>query len=292
MSKLRPRKKASSSQLNGHSASSRQSGTDNGGALHGLDKGKGREHTNGHIEDTAQTETDDDSVIGTSSSVTPALRNPFQKDNMQQRQFTRTRPDADLDELEDGSHVKLLGEPLVNGFGKANSPSLHTNHDRSQNAASALSEKHQYSSPRSPILRSESAIGHRRIASTKYLGDTEEPPSTGLTERDKRAMALLVALYLLQGIPVGLAFGSVPYLLRSKLSYSQIGIFTLCTYPYSLKLLWSPIVDSVFSPKLGRRKSWIVPVQLIVGAMMLWLSRNIGQYMDKASRAGARRSPS
>ncbi|BGP11407.1 hypothetical protein JCM10049v2_007312 [Rhodotorula toruloides] len=101
-----------------------------------------------------------------------------------------------------------------------------------------------------------------------------------LSTRDKRALALLVALYLLQGIPVGLAFGSIPFLLRSKLSYSQIGIFTLCTYPYSLKLLWSPIVDSIFSPKLGRRKSWIVPIQTIVGILFWWLGNNVQQMME------------
>lgn len=85
---------------------------------------------------------------------------------------------------------------------------------------------------------------------------------------------------LLQGIPVGLAFGSIPFLLRSKLSYSQIGIFTLCTYPYSLKLLWSPVVDSCFSPKLGRRKSWIVPIQSIVGLLFWWLGNNVQQMME------------
>ncbi|GAA6037475.1 hypothetical protein JCM8097_008206 [Rhodosporidiobolus ruineniae] len=101
-----------------------------------------------------------------------------------------------------------------------------------------------------------------------------------LSPRDKRALALLVALYLLQGIPVGLAFGSIPFLLRAKLSYSQIGLFTLCTYPYSLKLLWSPVVDSIFSPKLGRRKSWIVPIQTIVGLMFWWLGSNVQQMME------------
>ena len=85
---------------------------------------------------------------------------------------------------------------------------------------------------------------------------------------------------LLQGIPVGLAFGSIPFLLRAKLSYSQIGIFTLCTYPYSLKLLWSPVVDSIFSPKLGRRKSWIVPIQTIVGLMFWWLGSNVQVMME------------
>ncbi|KPV73383.1 uncharacterized protein RHOBADRAFT_45960 [Rhodotorula graminis WP1] len=110
----------------------------------------------------------------------------------------------------------------------------------------------------------------------------DEPPLEGgpLSTRDKRALALLVALYLLQGIPVGLAFGSIPFLLRAKLSYSQIGIFTLCTYPYSLKLLWSPVVDSIFSPKLGRRKSWIVPIQTVVGLMFWWLGSNVQVMME------------
>lgn len=74
----------------------------------------------------------------------------------------------------------------------------------------------------------------------------------------------------LQGIPLGLTFGTLPFLLKPHLSYSQLAIFALSTWPYSLKLLWSPIVDAWFVPKWGRRKSWIVPVQAIVG-MGLWI---------------------
>ncbi|KAM0790397.1 hypothetical protein ACM66B_003279 [Microbotryomycetes sp. NB124-2] len=114
----------------------------------------------------------------------------------------------------------------------------------------------------------------------KLTDDDAPVPPGQLSRKDKKALVLLIALYLLQGVPVGLAFGSIPFLLRSKLSYSQIGIFTLCTYPYSLKLLWSPIVDSVFSTKLGRRKSWIVPVQVIVGVLLWWLSSNVQSLMD------------
>lgn len=189
---------------------------------------------------------------------------------MQQRQFTRVPDATELDELEGGMHpmsaTSNSSQPLLSGSSESR---LNGNHAIS----STVSEKEKYKAKQDdPIL------------SGKQLARSEEEPvSTGLTEKDKRAMVLLVALYLLQGIPVGLAFGSIPYLLRSKLSYSQIGIFTLCTYPYSLKLLWSPIVDSIFSPKLGRRKSWIVPIQTIVGMMLWWLSRNINQYIDKVS---------
>ena len=64
-----------------------------------------------------------------------------------------------------------------------------------------------------------------------------------------------------------------PFLLQSKASYTAIGIFSLASYPYSFKLLWSPLVDSVYSAAVGRRKSWVVPIQLTSAAMMLvWAS--------------------
>jgi PAT family acetyl-CoA transporter-like MFS transporter 1 len=74
---------------------------------------------------------------------------------------------------------------------------------------------------------------------------------------------------------VGLAFGSIPFLLKAKLSYSQIGLFSLASYPYSLKLLWSPIVDAIYSKKVGRRKSWIIPIQLLTGSLFFWLGNHI-----------------
>ncbi|TFY66211.1 hypothetical protein EVG20_g4880 [Dentipellis fragilis] len=109
---------------------------------------------------------------------------------------------------------------------------------------------------------------------------------SGLSEKpfsseDKRAMVLLSILYLIQGVPIGLALGSVPFLLREHLSYSQLAIFALSGYPYSLKLLWSPIVDSKFIPSIGRRKSWIIPMQTIIGSLMLWISFNVQKLLDK-----------
>eukprot|EP00798_Chlamydomonas_sp_ICE-L_P022955 gene22955-30139_t len=82
-------------------------------------------------------------------------------------------------------------------------------------------------------------------------------------------MALLVLLYLMQGVPLGLTLGSMPFMLQSKMSYSQVGFFSIAAYPYSLKLFWSPIVDSLYNKRIGRRKSWIIPVQLITGWTMI-----------------------
>jgi len=54
---------------------------------------------------------------------------------------------------------------------------------------------------------------------------------------------------MIQGVPMGLVFGTVPFLLKaSSASYADLGFFSLASYPYSLKLLWSPIVDSHYWP--------------------------------------------
>ena len=99
-----------------------------------------------------------------------------------------------------------------------------------------------------------------------------------LPKQDQKNFGLLVLLYFLQGVPLGLATGSVPFLLKRHMSYAEIGVFSLASYPYSLKLLWSPIVDALWSPKVGRRKSWILPIQLLSGLGMLYLGSHVEAY--------------
>ena len=92
---------------------------------------------------------------------------------------------------------------------------------------------------------------------------------------DVPQVVLITLLYTLQGIPLGLVHGSLPYLLKKHLSYSDLAIFSLSSYPYLFKLFWSPIVDSRFIPALGRRKSWIVPCQVLMGLTLLLYSPTI-----------------
>ncbi|KAF8634402.1 hypothetical protein AX15_000854 [Amanita polypyramis BW_CC] len=113
--------------------------------------------------------------------------------------------------------------------------------------------------------------------------DEPSPTKRNISAKDKRGMVLLCVLYLIQGVPLGLALGSVPFLLKEHLSYSQLATFALSSYPYSLKLLWSPIVDSVYFTSVGRRKSWIIPMQLIVGSLMLYISTNVERLMNDPS---------
>ncbi|KNG44264.1 acetyl-coenzyme a transporter 1 protein [Stemphylium lycopersici] len=149
--------------------------------------------------------------------------------------------------------------------------------------------KHNSFDSSSPSSQAASLMGNSNFSlddEVPKLGEEDEDgPSKGffeLSKKDQSNFLLLVLLYFLQGIPMGLAHGSVPFLLKHNVSYAAIGVFSLAAYPYSLKLLWSPIVDAVWSPTVGRRKSWILPIQTISGFSMIWLGKNINRMMKEA----------
>uniref|UniRef100_UPI00358EEB68 acetyl-coenzyme A transporter 1 isoform X2 n=1 Tax=Myxine glutinosa TaxID=7769 RepID=UPI00358EEB68 len=97
---------------------------------------------------------------------------------------------------------------------------------------------------------------------------------------DCKSISLLILLYVLQGIPLGLAT-SIPLLLQShRISYSEQALFSLVFWPFSLKLLWAPLVDAIFSRRFGRRKSWLVPTQYMLGIFMLFLARHIDALLE------------
>ena len=136
------------------------------------------------------------------------------------------------------------------------------------------------------MISHESFSLDREPPRTPTSADSSNHSFWELPLQDRRNFLLLVLLYFLQGVPMGLATGSVPFLLKAHLSYGQIGVFSLASYPYSLKLLWSPIVDAVWSPRFGRRKSWILPIQMMSGFGMLWLGARATKMMEAAGADG------
>ncbi|XP_058586279.1 acetyl-coenzyme A transporter 1 isoform X3 [Neofelis nebulosa] len=104
-------------------------------------------------------------------------------------------------------------------------------------------------------------------------GDFSKPPRSCRAELS--SILLLLFLYVLQGIPLGLA-GSIPLILQSKnVSYTDQAFFSFVFWPFSLKLLWAPLVDAVYFRNFGRRKSWLVPTQYILGLFMIYLSTQV-----------------
>ena len=82
---------------------------------------------------------------------------------------------------------------------------------------------------------------------------------------------------LLIFLPVGF-FSGLPLLLTSAtlgtwladlgVNKTTIGLFALVGLPYALKFIWAPIVDTsifgLFSTRLGRRRSWIIVMQVLI----------------------------
>ena len=86
---------------------------------------------------------------------------------------------------------------------------------------------------------------------------------------DKLHILVLFFLYVLQGIPLGLR-NSVPLVLQERgVSYKDQSVFSFASYPFSMKILWAPIVDAIFVKKFGRRKSWLIPTQMLIGELEL-----------------------
>ncbi|MGH0140292.1 UNVERIFIED_CONTAM: hypothetical protein FKN15_046073 [Acipenser sinensis] len=99
-------------------------------------------------------------------------------------------------------------------------------------------------------------------------------------------VCLLLFLYVLQGIPLGLA-GSIPLILQSKsVSYTDQAFFSFVFWPFSLKLLWAPLVDSIYFQRFGRRKSWLVPTQYLLGLFMLYLSYTVDSLLENDGQKG------
>lgn len=99
-------------------------------------------------------------------------------------------------------------------------------------------------------------------------------------KKDINSIIFLVFLYLLQGIPLGLTT-SLPFILSSrKVSYSDQGTFSFALWPFSMKLLWAPIVDSIFIKRFGRRKSWLVPTQYLIGIFLILFSNYVHELLE------------
>ncbi len=77
---------------------------------------------------------------------------------------------------------------------------------------------------------------------------------------------LLFSLYLAQGLPVGFMTHALPVILRSEgVSLKQIAGFGLLMLPWSLKVLWAPLIDHARQYRI-----WLIPLQgLMLGSVLL-----------------------
>ncbi len=88
-----------------------------------------------------------------------------------------------------------------------------------------------------------------------------------------RFFLLIGALYFTQGLPMGLSMEAVPVLMRQGgVSLDVIALVPLAGLPWILKFFWAPLVDNRWHAGLGRRKSWIVPMQVMLTVCLILLA--------------------
>ncbi len=92
--------------------------------------------------------------------------------------------------------------------------------------------------------------------------------------RDRRYL-LMLALGFGAGVPLPLVAGQVlrQWFTESGMSLAQIGLTALIGLAYAWKFVWSPALDAIRPPlPLGRRRGWLVPIQLALIAALLGIA--------------------
>ena len=80
-----------------------------------------------------------------------------------------------------------------------------------------------------------------------------------------RKLGVLWTLYFVQGLPFGFQATALPVYLRGAgLSLTGIGLASALSLPWLLKFLFAPLVDRYGSVRLGRRRTWILPMQVLL----------------------------
>ncbi|MBA5865874.1 MAG: MFS transporter [Nitrospira sp. CR1.3] len=78
-----------------------------------------------------------------------------------------------------------------------------------------------------------------------------------------RRIGFMLPLGFASGLPLALTAGTLQaWLTVVGLDLKTIGIFTLVGLPYTLKFLWAPLLDRIVPPWLGRRRGWMLLIQI------------------------------
>jgi PAT family beta-lactamase induction signal transducer AmpG len=79
----------------------------------------------------------------------------------------------------------------------------------------------------------------------------------------RRKLAWVAILYFAEGFPFGIVVDNLPVYFRTHgVSLTEIGLMSLLGMPWTLKVLWAPLVD-----RFGERRQWIAAVLVTLGAL-------------------------
>ena len=113
---------------------------------------------------------------------------------------------------------------------------------------------------------------------TDAIGSAKAKPGWGTLLRSLRnpKSGFMVLFGFAQGLPPALFLGTLyAWLSEAEVDLETMGVFSLVGLAYSFQFLWSPLLDKVDIPglrRLGKRKQWIAPMQLVIGIALVVMS--------------------
>jgi MFS transporter, PAT family, beta-lactamase induction signal transducer AmpG len=94
-----------------------------------------------------------------------------------------------------------------------------------------------------------------------------------------RRVAVMVLLGFSSGLPLPLTSGTLQaWLTIAGVDIRTIGIFSLVGIPYTIKFIWSPLMDRFVPPWLGRRRGWVIATQLALMVGIAWMAFSSPRY--------------
>lgn len=91
-----------------------------------------------------------------------------------------------------------------------------------------------------------------------------------------RKTGVMLAFGVSAGLPNALLIGTLfAWLGAEKVDLGTMGVLSLIGLAYSFKFLWSPLIDKVRIPvleRLGRRRSWLLPIQILLAFIFIIMS--------------------
>lgn len=109
---------------------------------------------------------------------------------------------------------------------------------------------------------------------------TSSQPGT-LKQIFSRRMLICIFTGFTSGLPLYFLINLIPAWLRSEqIDLKTIGLFALIGLPFTWKFIWSPIMDAVRLPFLGRRRGWMLVTQIgLLATLMAYAFLNPHRHM-------------